>query len=253
MSSILFFKRVILNKVYWLSVMAAFLLVCCSILYTDTQTGEEFIVLSLFYNQRVKEYVQWGMISVKDVFIGYDRGYLWMFCPIIVGVPCVLNQRIERFILFRSSKNEYCFSKFISNLVLAGSILVFAYGMFFAVGMISGCGAFLGHMDFVKKIASVFCWGIINAIPSLLLAEFVKNKYLILCIPFVWNYFLQNFMGEMIPFEVWEYISPYNYQILFFQDSNKQGAGLALMLFYIAACAVFIRFFMERRCDCGQK
>lgn len=251
MINVLFFKRVFSNKIYWLSVMTAILLLFCSAVHTDDFSGKTYTFLSLFYDDTAKGFLQNGMISMHSRFMGYDASYLWMFCPIIVGVPCVFSKKIERFVLFRISKNKYYLSKYATNLLLGGMIMLLAYVVFFAVGFWMTKESW--DMLVARKLLSVFFWGALNVIPSVILSEFVENKYLILCIPFVINYFMCMFMGSLIPFEIWNYISPWNYQILFLYDAKQILICSLIMLFLLVACGIGIKVSFERRCDCGQK
>ena len=247
----LFIRRVWKNKIYWLAVLSALVLLLCSVIYTEPTTGETFTYLSLFYNEDMQSRMTYGAISLKGIFLGYNlNNYLWMFAPIIVGIPCVLNQRTERFVLFRGSKNGYFLSKYVSSLVLGGAILVFAQVIFIFSGM--GLVQYLTHvkqMDIIPEpfwdsymaqcLWDIFCDGVVYTIPGILLAEFIRNKYLILCIPFVWSYLVNMFLLSWISLEIRQIILPEENPIMF-----------AVVL---TACGIFIRAVAERRCDCGQK
>lgn len=247
----LFLRRVWKNKIYWRAVLSALVLLLCSVIYTEPTTGESFTFLSLFYHEDMQARLGYGAVSLRDIFMGYNvSNYLWMFAPIIVGIPCVLNQRTERFVLFRGSKNGYFMSKYISNLVLGGGILVLAQVLFIFVGM--GLVQYLNivkQMDITSEpfwdsymaqhLWDVFCDGVLNTIPGILLAEFIRNKYLILCVPFVWNYLLNMFLMRWIPFEVRQVILP---------EENPLVYAVVLL-----ACGIMIKNVAERRCDCGQK
>ena len=247
----LFLRRVYKNKIYWLAVLSAFVLLLCSVIYTEPTTGESFTYLSLFYNEDMQSRMTYGAISLKGIFLGYNlNNYLWMFAPIIVGVPCVLNQRTERFVLFRGSKNRYFLSKYVSNLVLGGTILVLAQVIFILTGTV-----LVQYLTVIKQLDitpepfwdsymaqclwDIFCDGVVYTIPGILLAEFIRNKYLILCIPFVWSYFVNMFLMSWIPLEIRQMILPEENPIMF-----------AVVL---VACGIFIKAVAERRCDCGQK
>lgn len=235
----LFFKRVLKNKIYWLAVLSALVLLLCSVIYTEPTSGEQFTFLTLFYNEDMQNRLQYGGISIRDILMGYGAAnYLGMFTPIIVGIPCVLNQKTERFMLFRGSKNGYFLSKYISNLVLGGGILVVAHLLFALVG-IRLAQEQIWDIYMAQRFWDVFCDGVLNAIPGILLAEFIRNKYMILCIPFVWSYFFNMFVISLIPYELRQYILP---------DEN-----LILFAVTILACGILIKFNVERRCDCGQK
>lgn len=251
MSSLLFFKRVFLNKDYWLSVMAALLLLLCSVIYTDSLTGEKYTFISLFYDETVQEQLKYGLISMSNILLGYDKGYLWMFCPIIVGIPCVMSRKTERLVLFRTGKNKYFLSKYFSNLFAGGLIMLMAYVIYALVAM-NMVEESIWNIYLVKKLLSVFCWGVVSAVPSIILSEFVRNKYLILCIPFVINYFVNMFIGRIIPPEILKYMSPNSYQILFLNENELIVSNVVIMAALIVACAVIKKLSMERRCDCGQ-
>ena len=178
--------------------LTALLLLFCSTVYKDIRTGREYMFFEMFYDEVAKRALNEGDISIVQILLSEGRSYLWMFCPIIVGVPSIILGKVERLVMFRTSKNKYCFSKYISNLFLSGMILVIAYLLF------SVCCAAIANVNcfdiyFVNKLVSVFFWGIYCAIPSIVISEFVENKYLILCIPFVINYFMCTFLGNVLP------------------------------------------------------
>lgn len=247
----LFIRRVWKNKIYWLAVLSAVVLLLCSVIYTEPTTGESFTYLSLFYNEDMQRCLAYGAVSLKGIFLGYNlNNYLWMFAPIIVGIPCVLNQRTERFVLFRGSKNGYFLSKYVSNLVLGGAILVLAQVIFIFSGMgLVQYLIYVKQMDItpepfwdsymVQRIWDIFCEGMLNAIPGIFLAEFIRNKYLILCVPFVWSYLMNMFVLNWIPLEVRQLIMPKENPLVY----------AAVLL----ACGILIKVVAERRCDCGQK
>lgn len=252
MNNVLFLKRIFANKVYWISVLAAIFLLFCSIVGEDSATGKEYMFIQLFYDDTVRELLEFGRISISQIVLGQDTSYLWMFCPIIVGIPCILTGRTERFVMFRTSKNKYLFSKYLSNLLASGMILFISYLVFALLGMVL-TQENLWNIYLVKKLLSVFFWGIYCAIPSIILSELVENKYLILCIPFVINYFMCMFLGSIFSYEIQSYLSPWGYQSLLLSDSQKMVGRFMILLSLIVACAIMKKIVLERRCDCGQR
>ena len=227
------------NKIYWLAILSALVLLLCSVIYTDPLSGQKYTFLSLFYVEDMQMLLQYGELSMHDILMEYGiSNYLYMFCPIIVGIPCILTQKVERFELFRTSKNRYFLYKYVSNLVLGGCIMLTAHLLFDFVGTaLAYVIAAMAETPFAQisiwdsylaqKLVSVFCEGMRNALPGILLAEFLRNKYLILCIPFVWNYFVTMFVGS--------------------------SSSILLLVVEILAGGFLIKFTVERRCDCGQK
>lgn len=247
----LFLRRIWKNKIYWLAVVSALILLLCSVIYTDPATGESFTFLALFYDANMQNYLQYGILSLRDIWMGYQvHNYLGMFAPIIVGIPCILNQRTERFVLFRGSKNGYFFSKYLSNLVLGGGILVLAQLLFVLVGIgLIQWLALVKQMSIyvesffdvymAKRFWDIFCEGVCDVLLGIVLAEFIRSKYLILCVPFVWKYLMELFVIGWIPFEMRRYVLP--------QENGIVLTGIVL------ASGVLVKAVAERRCDCGQK
>ncbi len=237
---------------YWLAVLVTVALLLCSIVYTDNLTGHKYTFASLFYDRVAMTALENGEISIYNILLGYDTSYLWMFCPIIVGIACVLTGRTERFVLFRMSKLKYVFTRYISNLVASGFIVVIAYFVYMTLGMVLA-GESMWDMYLARKLLSVFVWGIINSIVGLVLMEFVHNKYLILCIPFVINYFMNMFTWDMLPYTLRSVILTSNYQLIFLYDGKTIIYSMIFLGTVIVACGVLKGIVIERRCDCGQQ
>lgn len=252
MSNIVFLKRVFTGKEYWLSVLAAIVLLISSVVYKDLLTGEEYTFWTLFYDDVAKQALEFGQISIPNLLMGYDSGYLWMFCPIIVGIPCVILNRTERFMMFRTGKNKYIFVKLFSNIIASGFIPVIAYLVYATVGMVL-IKENIWNIELVKKFLSVFAWGVFCAIPSIVLSEFVRNKYLILCIPFVLNYFMGMFITNILPYSVSQYMSPHKYQLLFLLGKAEIIPSVVILAALMAGCIILKKIMIERRCDCGQQ
>lgn len=250
MISIIHLKRVLKNQIYWIAVASALVLLVCSVIYRDSLSGEKYTFLSLFYDEYAKEALKLGHISVENIILSGDVGYLWMFCPLIVSIPCIFTRKTERFLLFRTSKNKYMLSKYFACLVSGGSIVFIAYCIFISLCMLL-VKENIWSIYIVKKLMSVFIWGVTSSVPGIMLAEFLENKYLILCIPFVLNYFMCSFVVNIIPYDIWKYISPSNYQILFFFERDTLVYIMGVILITLLGCAVIKKILLERRCDCG--
>lgn len=251
MNKMFFLRKVLRNNLFGLSVLAALVLLLCSIVYTDLFTGERYTFISLFYDGVAKEALDMGKIQVISLLTGYDTGYLWMFCPIIVGIPCVYIKKTERFEMFRMGKNRYVFTKYFSSLFAAGMVLLLAYLLYAILGMFL-MKEILWDVNILKKFISVFFWGIYSAIPSMILAEFVRNKYLILCIPFVLNYFMCTFFLDFLPSVVREYVSPYSYQIFCFYPSKNIAIFFGVLGLLMLGCGIVKKILLEEKLDCGQ-
>ena len=254
MSSIVFFRRIFTSKEYWLSVLATVVLLMSSIVYKVT--GEEYTFWTLFYDDTAQHALKTGVISINKIILGYDSGYLWMFCPIIVGIPFVILNRTERFLLFRMGKNRYVFAKSFSSIIAGGLTIVIAYLIYAILGTI--LTTIFSHENIwnlllLKKMLSVLMWGVFNSISCMVLSEFIRNKYLILCIPFVLNYVVNMFMSSILPYSITKYTNPYHYQSLFLLEKETWLPCLGILIALITVCFVLKKTVFERRCDCGQQ
>ncbi len=251
MSKMLYLKRVLGEKIFWLSVLTTIGLLMCSIVYTDVETGQKYTFISMFYDEVAREALDCGLISMYDVLLGYDTSYLWMFCPIIAGVPCVLTKKTERFVLFRMSKRKYVLWRYIANLVSGGIIMASSYAIYMMLGM-SLVGQNMWDMNLTKKLLSVFAWGICTSLMATVMMEFVKNKYLILCVPFVLNYFMNMFTWDMLPYDLRGCFATSNYQNLFLNEGTRLVYPIIFLSVLIFAGGILKCVVIERRCDCGQ-
>lgn len=247
---IVFLKRIFTNKMYWVAVFAALSLLLCSNIYCDTLTGKQYVFASLFYDENIREIFNDSGMSLKNIFLGCDGGYLHMFCPIIVGIPCILIKKTERLLMFRIGRNRYIISKFFSSLFASGLIVTIAYIIYICLGMIIVKGN-MWDILLIKKVISVFIWGMYNSILAMVLAEFVENKYLILCIPFVLVYFYTMFFIKIIPYKIYEVISPSTYQNILLSDNKFAYIELLTIAGLIFLCIIIKKIMLERRCDCG--
>lgn len=153
MNKMIYIKRTVLNKKYWLSSMAALVLLLCCTIYINPENGQKYLFISAFYDNFIIERL--GIIDLKSIFLGYDKGYLWMFASIIVNFPCLINQKTERFLIFRTRKNRYIFGKYFSNLVMSGFMMVISYFFFLIICMVLAKKN-LFDIYAVKKLVSVF-------------------------------------------------------------------------------------------------
>lgn len=249
MSKVIFLKRIFMNKAFWLSILTALILLCSSIIYTDLHSGKTFMFIEFFFDSSLKELINYD-ISLEQIVLQCDTGYLWMFCPIIVGIPCILNKRNERFVMFRMGKNKYIFLKYLSNLVVSGIVVTVAYFIYAILAMLL-FNTSMWNVLLLKKLLSVFCWGIYCVLPAIVLSEFSKNKYLILCIPFVINYFMFMFVGKFLPTNIYECVNPGKFQILFLCENNTIINCLVYLFTLLMLCGVIKKILIERRCDCG--
>lgn len=144
-------------------------------------------------------------------------GWLSMFIPIISAfafIPIVCDEyeaKSVRFEVFRTSRLTYHTSRFVSACLSGGLAVVLGYGIFSALAYAffpnisefspSDKEMFLEMTEFIYPeirkgivvpvlsiLMHIFMYGALCAVPAIALTAVIRNKYLVLCIPFFIKY-----------------------------------------------------------------
>lgn len=211
-------KMIFTNYGFYICMAFTVVLCFCTGIYQDPHNNNMYSVIKslMKYN---REY----MLNDKT-FCSYtvsERGsgsWLSMFIPIISAfafIPLVCDESESRFIrfsVFRSSKFSYRTSKFLAGCISGGLAVMFGYIIFIASvyvlfpniseyspeaqSMLSEELLYTypevskhGHV-FLLGIRSLemFLYGAVSAVPSVMLTSLMRNKYLVMCIPFFLKY-----------------------------------------------------------------
>lgn len=196
---------------FWSCVVLTFFLCFTSSVYVDQQTGMDYSAVDALFKLN-KEYM-----SRSTSFFWYNifscciGKYLTMLMPIITAFPFIpnfcseRNSGLIRYTVSRTGKFRYCFSKFITALagggiaVLFGTLLfgVFCYIFFLkpedysalvAAGEILSEEIRISAMSVKRIFLGRFLFGAVSVVPAFLLSAFIKNRYIITCIPFMAMY-----------------------------------------------------------------
>ncbi len=141
-------------------------------------------------------------------------GWLSLFIPMISAfafVPLVCDEyeaKSIRFEIFRSSKLCYHTSKFITACICGGLAVMLGFGLFtlteyalfpdiseYEQGLIDSYHETLSYQypDITqnlyatiisKQLIYMFFYGMVSVAPAIMLTSIIRNKYLVLCIPF---------------------------------------------------------------------
>ena len=251
--------------------------------FSDTETNRAYRVFEAIL------YIDWQTLAKEGVsgmnlIFGGLYGYCNMFMPIIAALPFVTafcNERNTgniRLNIIRTGKMRYYISKYLSAIISAGTAVVlgciiYAVVVYSIFPTDSDCKEFRvlvmphderGVKEFLGFIPGVFMYGAISVLPAFFLSGFVKNHYLITCIPFMLTYFLRvslNKLGqsgildkmENVPFLLKNYSAFYPDNMILW---NSGYDFVPTMLIYNGICILvtllsFI-IFMELRTDKGE-
>ena len=159
-------------------------------------------------------YIDWqtlaenGVTGINIIKFGLS-GYCTMFMPIIAALPFVTafcNERNTgsiRLNIVRTGKLRYYIGKFISAVISAGLAVTLGCAVFAAIvypifPTVDDCKE-MSTSFFIEENFSIatelwhffsgaFIYGAVSVLPAFFMSSFVKNHYIITCVPFMLAY-----------------------------------------------------------------
>ena len=180
-------RKVLTGYGFYVSVAFTILLLALSSIYsTDNYDNYSAIRVLMEYDRDFM--LNNTHLCSYSVVRNSTGGWFSMFVPIISAfafVPMICDEYDSgsvRFNIFRSSKLRYHISKFIIGstsgglAVLAGFIVytVFVYSVYIPLLLL--------------KSLEIFIYGFVSSALAVLFTSFIRNKYLVMCIPFFVKY-----------------------------------------------------------------
>lgn len=216
-------------------------------------------------------YIDWQTLAENGVSnIGLIKsglsGYCNMFMPIIAALPFVTafcNERNTgsiRFNIARTGKLRYYIGKFVSAVISAGLAVTLGCAMYSAIvyplfPTIDDCrelsrSFFIGENFSVKTelwhfFSGAFIYGAVSVLPAFFISAFVKNHYIITCVPFMLAYIQKVALNKISQAHIsdlpTEGLSTFEKCSAFYPENitrwYSDNAYVPLMLKYNAACA----------------
>ncbi|MGN0375516.1 MAG: hypothetical protein ACI4EN_08460 [Butyrivibrio sp.] len=258
--------KMVSGTAFIVACITALILFLSSTVYYSLDTGRVYNIISLLFSAERKSILDGGSISASELFYRENNGYMMMFAPIVAAIPYISvssgsnNNNNLRFEIFRSGKTSYVLGNLFSAMTVGGIIFSVTYCIYGVVlYTVIGVGSYI-LKDVVLKIISMFLYGAVSVLPSYFLAVFIRNKYIVLCIPFMLNYLMILLWSKIIP-EIVIQNEMAGRALEVMQLSNIQNVwnmGSCYSAFYVAWYTLIIiiifiinRLYTERRCDCG--
>lgn len=255
--------KIVTNYTFGIAVVGLTLIIMSGTVVTEVATATDYNFFQMVFMQgeKRKEMMEMYNITFERIFCTGTQGYLWMFASVFVSAPFVMmmcsakkNSNI-RFELFRSGKTEYVLGKCFASLICGGLVMSLSYALFsLGIRFVFPTGDALEIFDYVKRFAELFLYGMTGTYITYILSGFMRNKYLVLCLPFMINYFVktqlsrEKFMGNKIAVV----INPVSPSYLFSTQSDLRKWILIFWAGAFIAGIMLYRFALERRCDCGE-
>lgn len=271
------FKKILTSSGFWLCILMTVLLLFFAEIHTDNTTLNRYSVirgLTDFSREELAEEFEFCNISVVQ---NARSGWFMLFAPILGAfcfVPILTTEREEnvlRFQIFRASRLKYYIAEFFAGVVSAGAATALGYAFFSAIvsplfPSISEMSDFAKNMlestelNFPKLLLGMWCFGAFWSAPAMLLTSILRNKYLIMCIPFFLKYGLtqtyqkisQNiYAGEFPETKTLKILSAVNPDgIIWINEFNRVPVITLFAILALILLAIYLIVSMKRS-DCG--
>lgn len=200
---------------FWLCVGMTVLLLSAAEVYYDHLTQTRYSVFHVLTDFSHEELANHFELCGTTVVQQARSGWFTLFAPIITAfcfVPTKCAERGQnavRFQIFRTTKRNYHISQFFSGIISGGIAMTIGYIIFTAIALIlfpnaSEMNEIEAQMlqgleiNLPKLTLEVWLFGTFWSIPAMFLTSVLRNKYLILFIPFFLKYGLNQTYQKII-------------------------------------------------------
>lgn len=114
---------------------------------------------------------------------------------------------------------------------------------------------------FIKSAAGMSLYGAVSVLPAFILSSFIKNKYIICCMPFIIMHFYYTLMAKIKDYLIFsdksniifkmQFLYPNNIRNIFETESDRMIIIVFYTLITAASLILFIAI-MNRRLDYGE-
>lgn len=263
-------KKICTSYGFFSCVIFTVVLLFSAQIYVDPMTQNRYSVIRAAFEYTRERMCSIDELCAESVIQNARSGWFTLFAPITAAfcfVPIISAERDEkavRFQIIRTSKAKYFFSQFFSGIISGGIAVLIGYIIFAAAAAflfpsaaeIQSAGI---EFNFTKAALLMFLFGAFWSIPAMLLASVIRNKYLVLCIPFFLKYalsqtsqmLLQNAVAGDFDEKIYKLANIINPDgILWISDYTRLNVILVFGISAIIFTALFIAISF-RRGDCG--
>lgn len=211
-------RKVMTSAGFYACVLLTALLCFTAQAYHDIAENKNYSVIGVLLKFTREEMLTNSQFSAYEMISCVSGGWLSLFIPIVAAfplMPLICDERESkcvRYSAFRSSRLSFSTGSFLTAMI-SGGLSVFCGFVLFALFVymlfpniseyapelrestewwISGAFPLFSRFGYLYLIAldclEMFMYGALSAVPALIMTAFMKNKYLVLCIPFFLKY-----------------------------------------------------------------
>lgn len=199
------FKKIFSSAGFYLSTLLTITLLFCAEVYVDALTSDRYSVISALMNFDRNEMLRHFELCSYYVIRNARNGWFTLFVPLSTAfcfVPLMCTERDSnalRFQIVRSSKLKFDLSRYLSGIFAGGISVALGYAIFSGLIFILFPGRsefaqfFDGQSDegvigYLKILLGIWLYGTFWSMPAMFCTSVIKNKYIVMCIPFFTKY-----------------------------------------------------------------
>lgn len=197
-------KKIFSSPWFYLSTLLAVVLLFCAEIYSDPSTTNRYSVINSLMTFDREEMLRFPEFCDYNVISSARSGWFTLFVPLSSAfcfVPMICGERENnalRFQVFRSSKIKFELSRYLAGTISGGLSTALGYAIF--SGMVyllfpdisEYSGIFTEQAgsaaDFLKLLLGIFLYAVFWSIPAMFGTSVIRNKYIVMCIPFFIKY-----------------------------------------------------------------
>lgn len=286
------FKKILIGYGFYAGILLTTIMCIFSPVYYNFFNSENYTFIKCLIEYDKEDMLNDASLSSYNVAIQGAHGFLSMFAPIIVAFASVpvfcdeYNSGNARFIILRTNKRKYRVSKYLSSSICGGMVLwcgfciyiVSSYIFFpdisnysleikntFEESIKQSYPNFVqyGYWYVLLRISiEIFFYGVMTTIPSIILTSFVKNKYIIICLPFFLKYVIVQTCNKLSSesmekslnnhlLNVIKTVNPDSLSnISIYPNLNNKIIGFNIALFVVGL--ILFTIISEAKYDCGE-
>lgn len=289
------FYKILTGYGFYVCIIFTFILCFCTYIYNDYISGDRYsVVISLMNFDREFMLGDTTFCSFEVMRKGVGS-WLSLFIPIISAfafIPLVCDEyeaKSVRYEIFRSSRFGYDMAKYITACLCGGLAVMLGFALYalsvyllfpnlneyeqFQIDWYEEMLVYTypdmaqGRYDLIilKKLRDVFLYGVASAAPAILLTSLIRNKYLVLCIPFFIKYAMDQTCVKMqsqamedynnIDTKLLEISSTIKPDAIAFITEVGNDQKIKLLIYngaLVLIAAVLYMVVQSRRHDCGE-
>lgn len=292
-NSMVNFRMIFTNYGFYICIAFTAVLCFCTAIYCDPTNNNEYSAIKSlveFDREFMLNSTSFCSYSVASKGAG---SWLTMFIPIISAfafIPLVCDRcesKFVRFSVFRSSKFSHRTAEFLSACISGGLAVMLGYALFTVLvyvlfpnineyspelqAMLSEELSYV-YPEALKhdhayllamQLFEIFLYGALSAVPSVMLTCLMRNKYLVMCIPFFLKYAVTQTSTKLSAraFTDWQNpdIKLSEFASIISPDAilNSYSSPLMQQIFLyngilVVAAFIFYMTVYGRRLDCGE-